>query len=161
MKSVVGATASIDPQAHRANHAFCMSSREPVLFWEMLDAAERHPRVTAWERRFLAAIRHQIDVDEQPWLSDDRSRVLAGIAIKAGVPLPDAVRDLMADRAGLLVAFAVGALGDPRLTAWEEAFLSTLLETGMICRPSDKQIVVLEQIAAKVDGAPAVGEAAD
>ena len=88
-----------------------MSSREPVLFWEMLDAAERHPRVTAWERRFLSAIRHQIDVEDQPWLSDDRSRVLAGIAVNAGVALPDAVRDLMADCAGLLVAFAVGGLG--------------------------------------------------
>jgi hypothetical protein len=30
------------------------------------------------------AIRHQIDVEDQPWLSDDRSRVLAGIAIRAG-----------------------------------------------------------------------------
>jgi hypothetical protein len=136
-----------------------MPSREPVPFWEMLSAAERHPRVTGWERRFLAAVRHQVDVEDQPWLSDDRSRVLAGIAVKAGVALPDAVRDLMSDRVGLLVAFAVGALGDPRLTAWEEAFLCTLLETGMICRPSDKQWAVLEQIAAKAE--PSVGQAAD
>ena len=88
-----------------------MPSREPVPFWEMLDAAERHPRVTAWERRFLSAVRHQIEVEDQPWLSDNRSRVLAGIAVKAGVALPDAVRYLMSDRAGLLVAFAVGGLG--------------------------------------------------
>ena len=128
-------------------------------FWEMLDAAERHPRVTAWERRFLSAVRHQIEVEDQPWLSDNRSRVLAGIAVKAGVALPDAVRYLMSDRAGLLVAFAVGALGDPRLTAWEEGFICSLLETGMIRRPSDKQIGVLGQIAATVE--PAVGQAAD
>jgi len=130
-----------------------------VPFWEMLDAAERHPRVTAWERRFLSAVRHQIEVEDQPWLSDNRSRVLAGIAVKAGVALPDAVRYLMSDRAGLLVAFAVGALGDPRLTAWEEGFICSLLETGMIRRPSDKQIGVLGQIAATVE--PAVGQAAD
>ena len=134
-----------------------MSSREPVLFWEMLDTAERHPRVTAWERRFLSAIRHQIDVEDQPWLSDDRSRVLAGIAVKAGVALPDAVRDLMVDCAGLFVAFAVGALGDPRLTAWEEGFLGTLIETGMICRPSDKQLGVLGQIAARSRGRRPLG----
>ena len=85
--------------------------------------------------------------------------MLAGIAVKAGVALPDAVRDLMADCAGLLVAFAVGALGDPRLTAWEEGFICSLLETGMIRRPSDKQIGVLGQIAATVE--PAVGQAAD
>jgi len=98
-------------------------------------------------------------VGSEALLSDNRSRVLAGIAVKAGVALPDAVRDLMADCAGLLVAFAVGALGDPRLTAWEEGFICSLLETGMIRRPSDKQIGVLGQIAATVE--PAVGQAAD
>ena len=137
-----------------------MPSREPAPFWEMLDAAERNPRLTAWERRFLSAIRRQIDVEDQPWLSEDRSRLLACIALKAGITLPDGVRDLVADQPGLLTAFAVGVLGDPRVTAWEEGFLCSLLETGLICRPlTEKQRGVLEKIAAKVQWAwPVRGE---
>jgi hypothetical protein len=52
-----------DSLCHRANHA---PACRAAPFWEMLDAAERRPRVTAWERRCLAAIR---DVEDQPWLS--------------------------------------------------------------------------------------------
>ena len=132
-----------------------MPNREPTPFWEMLDTAERAPRTSAWERRFLATIRAQIDVQDQPWLSEHQSRVLACIALKAGVVLPDGVRDLLAERPALLMAFAVSALGDPRLTEWEEDFLCSLIETGWICRPlSDKQVAVLERIATKVEGTP-------
>jgi hypothetical protein len=121
----------------------------------MLETAECAPRTSAWERRFLAAIRTQIDVQDQPWLSDHQSRVLACIALKAGVALPDGVRDLLADRSALFMAFAVNALGDPRLTEWEDDFLCSLIETGWISRPlSDKQMAVLERIARKVEGTP-------
>jgi hypothetical protein len=137
-----------------------MPPREPAPFWEMLDTAERAPRTSAWELRFLAGIRAQIDEQDQPWLTDDQSRVLAGIALKAGVALPDGVQDLLAGRPGLLMAFAVGALGDPRLTAWEDGFLCSLVETGWICRPlSDKQLAVLDKIAGKVASLlPGTGE---
>jgi hypothetical protein len=33
------------------------------------------------------------------------------------------------------MAFVVSALGDPRVTAWEEGFLCSLVETGWILRP--------------------------
>lgn len=131
-----------------------MPTRQPAPFWEMMETAEGALRTSAWERRFLADIRRQIEVDDQPWLSEHQSRVLACIALKAGVALPDPVRELLAGP-GLLMAFAVDALGDPRLNDWEENFLTTLVETGWICRRlSDKQLAVLERIAAKVERAP-------
>ena len=84
-------------------------------------------------------------------LLDDRSQVMAGIAVKAGVALPGPCRDLMAHRPARRVR--VGDLADPpRLTAREEAFLCILLETG-VCRPSDEQLPPLEQVVDKAEEA--------
>jgi hypothetical protein len=112
----------VDGPARRPNHP-AMPPREPAPFWEMMDAAERSPLTSAWDRRFLAGIRALIDERDDPWLTEDQSRVLAVIALKAGVVLPEGVRDLVDGRPGQLMAFALGALGDPRLTAWEGDFL--------------------------------------
>jgi hypothetical protein len=50
-----------------------------------------------------------------------------------------------------VLAVAMDARGDPRLTAWEEGFLVNVAEAARVCRPlSAKQRAVLDQIAAKV-----------
>jgi len=57
-----------------------MAKRKPrTPFEELLEAAEHDPRVTVWEQMFVASIREQIEKRDQPWLSDQQSRVLARI----------------------------------------------------------------------------------
>ena len=57
-----------------------MAKRKPrTPFEELLEAAEHDARVTVWERTFVASIREQIEKRDQPWLSDQQSRVLARI----------------------------------------------------------------------------------
>ena len=139
-----------------------MAKRKPrTPFEELLEAAEHDPRVTVWEQTFVASIREQIEARDQPWLSDQQSRVLARIALKMGIDLPSQVRELVADQSQAhreLLAFAMEARGDPRLTAWEEGFLCSMVEVARACRPlSGKQRDVLERIAAKV-GSPFTGD---
>jgi len=136
-----------------------MAKRKPPPFWELLETAGRDPRLTAWEQSFLASLRAQIEVRGQPWLSDEQSRVLARIALKIGVDLPPQVRGLVDGQEHRdLMAFAMDARGDPRLTAWEEGFLCSMVEAARVCRPlTGKQRDVLEKIAAKV-GEPLTGE---
>jgi hypothetical protein len=70
-----------------------MAKREPSApFEELLEAAEHDARVTVWEQTFVASIREQIEKRDQPWLSDQQSRVLARIALKMGIDLPPQVR---------------------------------------------------------------------
>jgi hypothetical protein len=123
-----------------------MAKREPSApFEELREAAEHDARMTAWEQTFVASIREQIEKRDQPWLSDQLPH------------LPPQVRELVADQSQAhreLLAFAMEARGDPRLTAWEEGFLCSMVEVARACRPlSGKQRDVLERIAAKV-GSP-------
>ena len=135
-----------------------MAKREPSApFEELREAAEHDARMTAWEQTFVASIREQIEKRDQPWLSDQQSRVLARIALKIGIDLPPQVRELVDDQSQThreLLAFAMEARGDPRLMAWEEGFLCSMVEVARACRSlSGKQRDVLERIAAKV-GSP-------
>ncbi len=50
-------------------------------FYTLLDAAERDPLTTPWERRFLTSIRQQTNERDQPWLSEEQSRTLARIGL--------------------------------------------------------------------------------
>jgi len=86
----------------------------------------------------------------------EQSRVLARIALKIGIELPAGVRDLVEteDRRDIM-AMAMEARGDPRLTAWEEGFLISVAEAARISRPlTEKQRAVLAKIATKVGTPP-------
>ena len=130
--------------------------KQPDAFVDLLGAADRDPLMTAWERTFLAGIRAQIEERGHPWLSEEQSRVLARIALKIGIELPAGVRDLVEteDRRDIM-AMAMEARGDPRLTAWEEGFLISVAEAARISRPlTEKQRAVLAKIATKVGTPP-------
>jgi len=127
-----------------------MAKREPSApFEELREAAEHDARMTAWEQTLVASIREQIEKRDQPWLSDQLPH------------LPPQVRELVADQSQAhreLLAFAMEARGDLRLTAWEEGFLCSMVEVARACRPlSGKQRDVLARIAAKV-GSPFTGD---
>ncbi len=121
-------------------------------FYTLLDAAERDPLTTPWERRFLTSIRQQTDERAQPWLSEEQSRTLARIALKIGIELPARVRALVVSpEHDELMTFAMTMRGDPRLTAWEEGFLANMVEVARIRRPlTEKQRAVLERIKVKI-----------
>jgi hypothetical protein len=129
-----------------------MAKRKTTPLSELLDNAQRDPIITSWERAFVASIRTQVEVRRQPWLSEEQSRVLGRLALKIGMELPASVQELVDNQERRdVLAIAIAARGDPRLSAWEEGFLVSMTAAARLCRPlSAKQRAVLEQIAAKV-----------
>jgi hypothetical protein len=100
-------------------------------FHEIATQATRHLRLSAWETSFiLSLVELGTQTDGDTELSDKQLKVLLRLEDRVRV---QQLLDL--------------ARGDPRLTAWEEGFLTNLANSP--AEPSEKQAMVLLRIQDK------------
>ena len=104
-------------------------------FHEIATQATRHLRLSAWETSFiLSLVELGAQTDGDTELSDKQLKVLLRLEDRVRV---QQLLDL--------------ARGDPRLTAWEEGFLTNLANSP--AEPSEKQAKVLLRILRQIHDA--------